>query len=82
MDKCLRCGGETMAAGALYSPVRTSFRPQDSKFMTLQTGDVLTKAMMCRQCGHIEIIGDVNKLRRLTSEPEPDSPLASKVAPE
>ena len=28
------------------------------------------KAMMCRSCGVIEIVGDVNKLRRLTSEPD------------
>ena len=82
MDKCSRCGGEMMAAGALYSPVRTSFRPVDSKFMTLQTGDVMTKATMCRQCGLIEIIGDVNKLRRLTSEPEAGTPPATKAAQE
>jgi hypothetical protein len=53
-------------AGALYSAVRLSFRPQDARFMTLQTGDVMTKAIMCRGCGLIEIVGDVNKLRRLT----------------
>jgi hypothetical protein len=53
--------------GALYSAVRLSFRPQDARFMTLQTGDVMTKAMMCRSCGLIEIIGDVSKLRRLTA---------------
>jgi hypothetical protein len=53
--------------GALYSPVRLSFRPQDAKFMTLQTGDVMTKAIMCRGCGLIEILGDVSKLRRLIS---------------
>jgi hypothetical protein len=64
---CIRCGGEMSDSGALYSAVRLSFRPQDAKFMTLQTGDVMTKAMMCRGCGVIEIIGDVNKLRRLTS---------------
>lgn len=68
---CRRCGGEALAPGALVSPVRMSFRPQDSKFLTLETGDVMTKAMMCRNCGLVEIIGDVNKLRRLTSEPEP-----------
>ena len=68
---CYRCNGEMVVLGALYSPVRTSFRPQDSKFLTLETGDVMTKATMCRTCGVIEIIGDVNKLRRLTSEPEP-----------
>jgi hypothetical protein len=68
MGKCGRCGGETVSGGALYSPVRASFRPQDSKFMTLQTGDVMTKATMCRQCGLIELTGDVSKLRRLTGE--------------
>jgi len=66
--KCSRCGAENMAPGALYSAVRTSFRPQDAKFMTLQTGDVMTKAHMCRECGLVEIIGDVNKLRRLTTD--------------
>ncbi len=66
--KCTRCGGEMNGSGALYSAVRLSFRPQDSKFMTLQTGVVMTKAMMCRECGVIEIVGDVNKLRRLTGE--------------
>jgi hypothetical protein len=70
---CYRCGGEMLAAGALFSAVRTSFRPQDSKFLTLTTGDVMTKATMCRNCGVIEIIGDVNKLRHLTREPEPSS---------
>lgn len=44
-----------------------SFRPQDSKFFTLQTGDVMTKAMMCRECGVIELVGDVAKLKRLLS---------------
>ena len=66
--KC-RCGGDMSSAGALYSAVRLSFRPQESKFMTLQTGDVMTKAVMCRECGLIEILGDVNKLRRLTTDP-------------
>ena len=70
MATCARCGGDSFAAGAMISAVRTSFRPQDSKFLTLETGDVMTKAMMCRSCGVIEIVGDVNKLRRLTSEPD------------
>jgi len=68
---CYRCGGETASVGALFSAVRTSFRPMDAKFLTLETGDVMTKATMCRSCGVIEIIGDVNKLRRLTTEPGP-----------
>ena len=70
---CHRCGGETVSGGALYSPVRTSFRPLDSRFLTMQTGDVMTKATMCRNCGVVEILGDVNKLRRLTSEPDAET---------
>ena len=64
---CVRCGGDMSAMGALYAAVRMSFRPQESKFMTFETGDVMTKAVMCRECGLVEIVGDVNKLRRLTS---------------
>jgi len=73
MAKCYRCGSEMIAPGALFSAVRSSFRPQDSKFLTLESGDVMTKAMMCRDCGVIEIIGDVNKLKRLTTDPGPSS---------
>jgi ribosomal protein S27AE len=67
---CSKCGGDVFAAGALISAVRTSFRPQDSKFLTLETGDVMTKAEMCRNCGLVTIVGDVNKLKRLTSDPD------------
>ena len=75
---CHRCGGETVSGGALYSPVRTAFRPQDARFLTMQTGDVMTKATMCRECGLIEITGDVTKLRRLT---DPASASAAAKAP-
>ena len=47
--------------------------------MTLETGDVMTKATMCRNCGTVEIVGDVNKLRRLTSEPDPATEQFAKV---
>jgi hypothetical protein len=83
MARCARCGGDLVAGGALYSPVRMSFRPSDSKFLTLQTGDVMTKAMMCRQCGVIEIVGDVNKLRRLISGSDStDAPSSSRATDE
>jgi len=62
-----------LATGALYSAVRTAFRPQDSKFLTMATGDVMTKATMCRGCGLVEIVGDVSKLRRLTGGLEPET---------
>jgi ribosomal protein S27AE len=67
MLNCPRCREELVAGGAVYGPGRMAFRPQDSKFFTLQTGDVMTKAMMCRECGVIELVGDVAKLKRLLS---------------
>jgi hypothetical protein len=62
------------AQGALYSAVRMVFRPQDSRFLTLQTGDVMTKALMCRDCGLIEIVGDAIKLKHLTGVSRPPPP--------
>jgi len=73
MATCYRCKSDMVIIGALYSGMRSSFRPQDSKFLTLETGDVMTKATMCRNCGVVEIVGDVNKLRRLTSEPDAET---------
>lgn len=70
MSKCTRCGGSKLAAGALQGPTRASFRPSEAKFLTLETGDVMTKATMCRDCGLIEVTGDVNKLGRLLSAEE------------
>jgi len=67
MPTCRRCGSAAIAAGAFHGPGRASFRPEGAKFLTLESGDVMTKATMCMQCGLIELTGDVNKLRRLTS---------------
>ncbi len=67
MPKCLRCGSELIATGALYGPRRMSFRPEGAKFLTLETAEVMTKATMCRECGLLQITGDINKLQRLTS---------------
>jgi hypothetical protein len=62
----------------MYSAVRMTFRPTDAKFLTLETGDVMTKAMMCHDCGTIEIVGDIAKLRRLLGEAVP-TPSVRKV---
>jgi ribosomal protein S27AE len=72
MVKCGRCGSNMVAEGAMHGPRRTSFRPEAARFLTLETGDIMTKATMCRDCGLIEITGDVDKLRRLTSYAKPE----------
>ena len=66
-SKCLRCGSDLCADGALYAPGRMALRPEGARFLTLEMGHVMTKAVMCRECGFVEITGDVQKLRRLTA---------------
>jgi ribosomal protein S27AE len=72
-SKCLRCGSELLADGALYGPSRLALRPEDAKFLTMEIGHVMTKATMCRECGFVEIVGDVQKLRRLTGYAAPEA---------
>jgi len=48
--KCLRCGSELLADGALYGPSRLALRPDDTRFLTMESGHVMTKATMCREC--------------------------------
>jgi ribosomal protein S27AE len=69
--KCGRCGSELLAEGSVHGIARATFRPEGTKFLTLETSDVMTKAIMCRKCGLIEITGDVRKLERLTTAAGP-----------
>ena len=66
--KCSRCGGASHAKGALHGFTRASFRPEETRFLTLETSDVMTRATMCRECGLIELTGDIRKLARLTAQ--------------
>ena len=72
-SKCLRCGSELLADGALYGPSRLALRPDDTRFLTMESGHVMTKATMCRECGFVEIVGDVQKLRRLIGHAAPEA---------
>ena len=72
-SKCMRCGSGLIADGALYGPGRMGLRPEGARFLAMEMGHVMTKATMCRECGFVEITGDVQKLRRLTAHDEPES---------
>ena len=69
--ECLRCRTALAVPGAIHVLGRASFRPSSTKFLTLESADVMTRATMCPECGFIEVTGDVKKLRRLTSQSEP-----------
>ena len=65
---CRRCGRESWSPGRLNGAL---FRPDEAKFLTLETGNVSVRARMCTVCGAMELIGDVAKLERLLGEKAP-----------
>lgn len=68
--RCLRCGGELLEMGSLASHV-LSFRPARSTFWTLQP-NVALHAILCMECGTVELIGDINKAAALIGRPSPE----------
>ncbi len=73
--KCSRCQSEDHYRGTLSSQVygmvvyagMLEFSPDKDErpFLTTETKGVGVSAMMCRECGLLELTGDVAKLRRI-----------------
>lgn len=64
---CHRCGGTRLEPGSLGS-FGLTFRPANTKFLTLRTNDVGVQANMCVDCGMIQLVGDVRKAQSLKGE--------------
>ena len=62
---CLRCASTDLEPGGIQATGTLKFRPANTPFLKLTTADVSVAANMCRQCGTIEIVGDVRKLQKL-----------------
>jgi death-on-curing protein len=69
--QCSRCGGQVAEPGAVGSTGGMYFRPTNAKFLTLKTGDIRLRANACTQCGHVDLVADVDKLSALTRRAEP-----------
>lgn len=68
-ETCHRCGGDVLATGLLIAPAPTSAQPRNiTRGLTLPTGDLVTKATMCRRCGAFQIIGRLDSQTRLATE--------------
>ncbi len=67
--KCQRCDGERLEPGSLGS-FGLTFRPANTKFLTLSTNDVGVQANMCLDCGLIQLVGDLRKAQTLSGSPQ------------
>lgn len=64
---CHRCGGNRVEPGSLGS-FGLSFRPANTKFLTMKSNDVKVDANMCLDCGLIELVGDARKAQSLMGD--------------
>jgi hypothetical protein len=63
--KCSSCGSTRLEAGTLQTTGRVHFRPKNTKFLTLGTGDVPIQAHLCMECGVMLLIGNLTKASKL-----------------
>ena len=63
--KCPSCGSTRLEAGTIQTAGRVNFRPENTKFFTLGTGDVPIEAKICMECGVMLLIGDLTKANKL-----------------
>ncbi len=64
---CIRCGSSKLESGSLGS-FGLTFRPANTKFLTMKTNDVRVESNMCIDCGTIELVGDVRKAAPLVGD--------------
>ena len=61
---CTRCGSTEQSAGELVGR-DLGFKPDDCKFWVVGTSQVRVRGRMCRECGALQLEGDLGKLQRL-----------------
>jgi len=67
--KCLRCGGTNLQPSDLQSTGKIYSRPKDAKLVTVLTTGVPVSALICLNCGHVELVVDTERVRAITKNP-------------
>jgi excisionase family DNA binding protein len=69
---CACCGNDFLAPGTLQGTGRLYFRPEHSKFWSLEEALVPIVARVCTACGYVQMHADTEKLVRLLPKTEED----------
>lgn len=67
-NKCLRCDSKNTITGKMGTTGGLHFRPDDTKTLSLSTGDVAVSSILCLDCGFIQLSGDIEKAKRLVGK--------------
>jgi len=65
--KCVSCGSANVEPGTLSGAGEVHFKPDHTKFLKAATSNVNLKVNMCMECGYIALVGDVEKVKTLTT---------------
>jgi ribosomal protein S27E len=64
--KCLRCGSTNLTPANFESTGKIYSRPKDAKLVTILTTGVLVDAILCLDCGHIDLVVNADKARAIS----------------
>ena len=63
--KCLRCGSKNLTPADFESTGKIYSRPKDAKLVSVFTTGVMVDAMICLDCGHIDLAVNVDKTKAI-----------------
>ena len=63
--RCAACGHSILVEGRLQGMGKLYFKPDRTRFWTLEESLVSTRARVCPACGYVQLHADADKLRRL-----------------
>jgi predicted nucleic-acid-binding Zn-ribbon protein len=66
--KCLRCGSDNLKPANFESTGKIYSRPKDARLVSVFTTGILVEAILCLDCGHIELLVDAHKARSISKE--------------
>lgn len=66
--QCACCGHGDLVPGRLQSTGLIYFKPEKTKFFTMESSTIDTKAWVCSSCGFIQLHADPDKLQRLSEQ--------------
>jgi predicted nucleic-acid-binding Zn-ribbon protein len=64
--ECLRCGSTNVVPADLESTGKIYSRPKEAKLVAVLTSGVLVDAILCLDCGHMDLVVDAKKARALS----------------
>jgi predicted nucleic-acid-binding Zn-ribbon protein len=64
--ECLRCGSINIVPADLESTGKIYSRPKDAKLVAVLMSGVRVDAILCLDCGHMDLVVDAKKARALS----------------